>query len=187
MAARWPIVVGAVAITGGIAWFALHGRNSGDSSTAHAPERSETSAVATTPGSGGSAGSGATGRSAKINMVPLARPQGAGSAALPAPNTAFESQDRDAAWASETEGDIRGRLRYLRGGKLDSVECRQDQCVLTMSGSEQDVSRSIAELETQAGLRDYADHILLTGPEQRDGKMSIKIYASFDRRTKPEN
>ncbi len=185
MAARWPILVGAVAISGGIAWFAL--RDGGTSSRTDgkiAPEASG-SPAGTTPTL---PGSGATGRTGKIDIVPVQRPQATqGSAELPAPNTAFEAQDRDAAWASNTEGDIRARVRQLRGGKLDAVECRQDQCLLTMSGSEEEISRSISELETQAGLRDYADHILLTGPEPRDGKLSIKVYASFDRRAKPEN
>ncbi len=179
MAARWPILVGAVAITGGIAWFALdRGGSSSPNATHSAPEDSNRVAVANGPGTS------ATGRTGKIDLVPLQRPQAAGSAELPAPNTAFESQARDAAWASETEGDIRARIRHLRGGTLDAVECRQDQCLLTMSGSEEEMSRSIAELETQAGLRDYADHILLTGPEQRNGKLSIKVYASFDRRAR---
>ncbi len=176
MAARWPILVGAVAISGGIAWF---GCGSNDKPAGKiAPEGS--GALTPAPAAGSSAQ-----RSGKIDVAPLQHPQHTATPAEAAPaNAAFEAQSRDAEWASDTEADIKAKLKFLKGGTLDHVECRQDQCLLSMSGSDADVMTSISEIESQGGLRDFADHILLTGPEQRDGKMTIKIYASFDRRAK---
>lgn len=106
---------------------------------------------------------------------------------MPAQTTAFESEDRDPSWAPETEADIKARFKYLRGGRLDAVECRQDQCLLTMSGTEEEMTRTIAELETPAGLRDYAERILLGGPEVANGKMTLKVTAFFDRSERPNN
>ncbi len=186
MAARWTILVGVAAISGGIAWFALRdGGSSAEDPAKIAPEGSThlgAGAGATTS----AAGSGSAGRTGKIDQTPLQRPLAAGSAAALAPqNTAFEAEDRDPSWAPETEADIKARFKYLRGGRLDAVECRQDQCLLTMSGTEEEMSRTIAELETPAGLRDYAERILLGGPEVANGKMTLKVTAYFDRSAKP--
>ncbi|CAN5694043.1 hypothetical protein BH11MYX3_BH11MYX3_14550 [soil metagenome] len=176
MAARWPILVGAVAISGGIAWF---GCKSNDKPAGKiAPEGS--GALTPAPDSGSS-----TQRSAKIDVAPLERPQHVATPEEVAPaNAAFEAQSRDAAWASGTEADIKAKLKFLKGATLEHVECRQDQCLLSMIGSDADLMISISEIESQGGLRDFADHILLTGPEQKDGTTKIKIYASFDRRDK---
>lgn len=186
MAARWTILVGVAAISGGIAWFALRDRGSSAEDPAKiAPEGSAhpSPGVVSTSSTAGSAG-----RTGKIDQIPLQRPQPTQSAApLPPQNTAFEAEDRDPSWAPETEADIKARVKYLRGGQLDAVECRQDQCLLTMSGTEEEMSRTIAELETPAGLRDYADRILLGGPEVANGKMTLKVTAFFDRSKRPNN
>jgi len=177
MAARWSIV-GGVAIAAGIAWFAFH--RGGEPAGTTRPEGT-TEPAGATPGS-----AGATPRSGKVDLSPRTRPEQLGTpseARLPATGTAFEAQVRDGEWAPKTETEIKRRFQTgIRGGKLDATECRQDQCLLTMSGTEAEMTKALADLETEGGLRDFADHIVLGGPEQRDGKMVIKAYAVFDRR-----
>ena len=144
-----------------------------------APEGS--AALTTQPGS-----ATAKARDGKLDIVP-ARP----TPSAPAPDavtadtgTAFEAQERDANWAPATEAEIRHRFDTgVRAGRLERAECRADQCLLTMSGSEEEMAKVIADLETEGGLRNFADHIILGGPEQRDGKLVVKAYAVFDRRT----
>ena len=105
------------------------------------------------------------------------------STALPAPGTKFEAQARDPDWAPKTETEIKRRFSTgVRRGKLDATECHQDQCLLTMSGSQDDMSTAIADLETEGGLLYFAERIILGGPEERDGKLVITVYAVFDRR-----
>lgn len=186
MTARWSIVVGVLAIAAGIAWFALRDRGSTDESSANrAPEGS----VPLTAGAPSARPGAAAGRDGKIDLSPKSRPEALGGAPampLPAPNTAFEAEARDPAWAPETETEIKRRFAVgVREGRLESTECRQQQCLLTMSGSEAEMSRALSDLETEGALRGYADHIVLDGPVQQDGKMIVRAYAVFDRTAKP--
>jgi hypothetical protein len=56
-----------------------------------------------------------------------------------------------------------------------------------MSGTEEEMSKVLADLETEGGLRGYADHIILDGPVQQNGKMVVRAYAVFDRRAPDTN
>ena len=184
MATRWPIVVGAVAITGGIAWFAVHGRGSSPgASTGGSPAGA--SGPGSPPAGTGSAVASRAGRDGKIDLTAPVRPIHTEdpAAPLPAPETRFEAEDRDPTWAPRTEAEIKRRFSVgIRAGKLETTECRQDKCLLTMSGSEDDMSRALSDLETEGGLRGFADHIVLADRTERDGKLVIRAYAVFDRR-----
>jgi hypothetical protein len=188
MTARWGIVVGALAITAGIAWFALHRGGSADDSGKIATKdmASLTSSDRATGGSGS-----ATGRDGKMDLSPKTRPEHFGAAneqPLRASGSVFEAQSRDADWAPATEKEIKRRFAVgIREGKLDATECRQDQCLLTMSGTEEEMTKALADLETEGGLRGYADHIILDGPVQQDGKMIVRAFAVFDRRAPETN
>jgi hypothetical protein len=172
MTARWGILVGVLAIAAGIAWFATHRGGSADDPPAKiAPEGTANLTPSTPPATG--TGS-ATGRDGKIDLSPKTRPERLDSA--------FDAEVRDADWAIATEKEIKRRFAVgVREGKLDSAECRKDQCLLTMSGTEEEMGKAIADLETEGGLRGYADHIVLDGPVQQDGKLIVRAYAVFDR------
>lgn len=194
MAARAALVVGAVAITAGIAWFALRGRE--DNTTE--PVKTHPGSATVTAPAGSDRGSSfiRTTRDGKAAIFAPAGPalegSGSGSAdgsaatVVASPDSAFDSQTRDAVWAARTEDEIRRRFRSLKGGSLDATECRQDQCLLTLSGTEEQVAQTLAELETKRGLVGFAHHIVLTGPEQKDGKLVIKAYAMFARDAVPQ-
>ncbi|MBA3462575.1 MAG: hypothetical protein H0T46_21645 [Deltaproteobacteria bacterium] len=193
MAARAGLVVGAVAITAGIAWFALRER---EENTTPGKVDPGSATVSVTPPAGSDSGSSfiRTTRDGKAAIFAPAGPALEGSSAdgsaetvaVTTPDSAFDSETRDAAWASRTEDEIRRRFRSLRGGSLDATECRQDQCLLTLSGTEEQMSQTLAELETKRGLVGFAHHVVLTGPEQKDGKLVIKAYAMFARDAVPQ-
>lgn len=195
MAARAGLVVGAVAITAGIAWFALRSR---EDRTTEPVRRDPGSATANAP-AGSDSGSSfiRTTRDGKAAIFAPAGPalEGSGSgstegsaatAVVASSDSAFDSETRDPVWAARTEDEIRRRFRSLRGGSLDATECRQDQCLLTLSGTEEQMAQTIAELETKRGLVGFAHHVVLTGPEQKDGKLVIKAYAKFERAGVPQ-
>lgn len=189
MTARWGILVGAVVLAAGIAWFALRRGGSADDAGKTVPEGSANLTSGNDPSARGSGS--ATGRDGKIDLSPKTRPEHFGSATEqppPATGTAFEAQARDVDWAVATEKEIKRRFAVgVRAGKLESAECRQDQCLLTMSGTEDDMLKVVADLETEGGLRGYADHIILDGPVQQNGKMTVRAYAVFDRRAPDSN
>lgn len=94
----------------------------------------------------------------------------------------FESESRDVGWASETESGIQQRFAKVRGAKLEAAECRQQQCKLTIVGSEGDLAQTIADLEGPRGLHGYAKNILLTAPAKKpDGTLELRAYAIFER------
>ncbi|HEU0037594.1 MAG TPA: hypothetical protein VFQ53_43585 [Kofleriaceae bacterium] len=101
----------------------------------------------------------------------------------PSANAAFEAQARDDVWAAPTEGEIKRRFGKLKAGaKLDAVECRQDQCRLTIAGTPAAMTQTIADLESARGLHGFAANVLLTTPEkQADGTLVMRAIASFDR------
>lgn len=183
MTARSGLLVGALAIAAGIAWFAF-GRG-GSAEERSAPGRGEGSAPLTTAASGPAATGSAARRDGRIDLSPKVRPApGAPTEVpLPAAGTAFEAEARDPAWARATESEIKHRFATgVREGQLDSAECRQRQCLLTMSGTEAEMSTALADLETEGGLRGFADHVVLDGPVLQDGRMIVRAYAVFDRK-----
>ena len=93
----------------------------------------------------------------------------------------FEAEQRDNDWAPDTEGQIKQRLK-LRAGTVESIECRQSQCRLSIGGNETEVGKAIADLEGHRGLHGYAKNVLLTAPEKKpDGTITLHAYALFDR------
>jgi hypothetical protein len=195
MAARAGLVVGAVAITAGIAWFALRGREDHTTEPIKSDPGSATVTAATGAGSDNGSSFIRTTRDGKAAIFAPAGPalEGSGSAegsatpvVVAGPDSTFESETRDAVWAAKTEDEIRRRFRSLRGGSLDTTECRQDQCLLTLSGTEEQMTQTLGELETKRGLVGFAHHIVLTGPVQKDGKLVIKAYAIFARDAVPQ-
>lgn len=106
--------------------------------------------------------------------------------ALPEPHVtadaAFAAQTRDPEWAPTTETEIKRRFKKVRGGRLEDAECRQSQCRLVITGSEGDVGKTIADLESDRGLHGFATTILLTAPEtQPDGTLVLRAFATFER------
>jgi hypothetical protein len=173
MATRWPILV-AIAIAGGVAWLAL--RTDG-------PDKAET------PASPGSEGRTTPPKVAISAPQPPSLDAGVGSdrvqPALPptlSPEAAFTAQNRDTDWAPSTEDEIRRRFKKVRGAKLSEAECRQSQCRIIVAGTQADVSRTIADLESDRGLHGFAQNILLTAPERKpDGSLVLRAFALFER------
>jgi hypothetical protein len=94
----------------------------------------------------------------------------------------FSRETRDATWAPATEAELKARWKKIRGGTLESVECRQSQCKVAVSGSTDEVSTTIAELEGSHGLHGYAQNVLLSGPETKaDGSITLRIVIRFER------
>lgn len=94
----------------------------------------------------------------------------------------FATQERDTEWAPATEDEIRKRYRAVRGAKLEATECRQSQCRLVVAGTETDVGRAIADLESLHGLRGYATSLLLGTPTHKpDGTVELQAFAVFER------
>jgi hypothetical protein len=181
---RAPIIVGIVAITGGIAWFALRESGSGKRVDPHG-------SAALTPGSGRAAiaapegptlGSGTT----AFTTGPRPSLPDAGVDALtidaPSHREVFVTQTRDPAWAKKTEAEIKKRFKALSlAATLDAAECRADQCELTIAGASEDIATAFDKLESKQGLGAFADSLLLSTPEQRDGKLFVRAYAMFER------
>jgi len=137
-------------------------------------------------GSGTQSGSG--GRAAIAAPTAPSLPQPAPAPALPAssgapePSQVFAAQQRDPAWADATERELAKRIPALASAKLLATECRRDQCMLELGGSDQDVAAILARLESPTkGITGYAKSLMLTAPEQRDGKTVIRAYAQFER------
>lgn len=183
--ARAPIVVGIVVIAGGIAWFAMRG-----SKTASGPAQ----------GSAGLTGSAVGSSSGKAAISAPQGPSLGGSAnafdptytdppalpdamAIDAPSQhdLFTAQARDAAWANETSRDIKALVGKLKLTTVEGVECRTDQCELTLVGPAEDVDATIAKLEGPKGLPKLAKSMLLSGPERDGDKLTLRVYAMFDR------
>jgi hypothetical protein len=184
--ARLPIVVGIVAITGGIAWFALH-RSSDD----HQVDP-QGSALLTPAGSGSGkaairAGDPSLDLGANAFDPQTPRPAlidgGAETVAIDAPShrEIFVTQTRDPRWAKKTEATITAQFKKLSLTTLHSIECRADQCEMILAGSTDEVSATIDKLETKQGLLEIATSVLLSTPEQTDGKMTLRAYALFER------
>jgi hypothetical protein len=96
------------------------------------------------------------------------------------PGQEFERQTRDPTWAGPTEIEIKKRVTKL-GGRVDTTECRHDRCLISLRGSEDQMTDLIAKLESPAGLQGYAQSIYLTGPVEQGGKLVVRAYATFDR------
>lgn len=185
---RWPIVVGIAAICGGIAWFALRR----PAAPAMAPARSKEIIASSSPGKaaigaplppildaiGSSAGVSASGTPSPV--LPEGSPAPNAWAEV-SPAVTFAGQDRDLAWAPTTEAEIKRRFTAIRGARLESTECRQDQCMIVIAGTQDDLGNTLAAIEEPRGLHGFAETILLTAPEQRNGQLVLRAYAKFAR------
>lgn len=177
---RAYIVVGILAIAGGFAWFALRSGappSATGSSAVTAPASGTGKAAISAPAGPSLGGSGhpfdPTG---PLPVLPDAQ-------AIDAPShrDIYTAQPRDAGWATRTEDELKDRVRALTLTAVQAVECRTDQCELTIAGTIAEVESTVGALEGPKGLSKLARSLLLGGPEQRDGRMTMRVYALFDR------
>jgi len=173
MGDRAPFVVGVLAIVAVVAWLVLRGDSTPPSNPTPATNKSDA------PGAAGRAKIAAPegpslGSATRPELPPLP--------ASPTADQVFADEDRDDAWAPKAEAELAKRWKQIRAGKLESTECRQTQCRLVITGSQDDVATAIADLEGPRGLHGYAQNVLLTSPSKNaDGTIALRIYARFDR------
>jgi hypothetical protein len=180
---RAPIVVGILAIAGGIAWFALR-----DSRPASDPAQGS-GGLTGTPGSGKAAIFAPEGPSLGGSGNPFDSASGTPRPVLPdavaidAPShrDVFSAQPRDPTWATRTEDELKDRVRKLTLTAVQAVDCRTDQCELTISGPLDAVDATIAKLEGPKGLPSVSKSMLLGGPERTGDTLTLRVYALFDR------
>jgi hypothetical protein len=96
------------------------------------------------------------------------------------PTKEFERQTRDPTWAGPTEIEIKKRVTKL-GARVDTTECRHDRCLISLRGSEEQMTDVLAKLESSEGLQGFAQSIYLTAPVEQGGKLVVRAYATFDR------
>lgn len=166
---RWPIVVGITVILSSLAWFALRTTKRDLPNPARpggsVPLTTTRAPVAAPP----SPTLGSDGPRPELPKPPTAE-------------AAFASQTRDTEWAPATEDEIRKRYRTVRGARLAEAECRQSQCRLVVAGTEDEIGRAIADLESMHGLRGFASSLLLGSPaRQPDGTVELHAFALFER------
>ena len=170
MGDRTPFVVGLLAIVAIVAWLILRGDSAQDAPKPTPPAATRDSAAIRAPERPALGGD-----TARPNLPAL--PAGG-----PTAEDTFSEEDRDAAWAPKTETEIAKRWKQVRGGKLESTECRRTQCRLVVAGTEADVAAAIADLEGPRGLHGFAESVLLTNPaKSSDGTITLRIYATFAR------
>jgi hypothetical protein len=175
MGDRAPFVVGILAIVAVVAWLVLRGDS--------APPANPTPATSNSD----PAGSGGRAKIAAPKAPSLAGASTTQPPELPPPSSptaddTFSEEIRDDVWAPKTEAEISKRWKQVRGGKLESTECRQTQCRLVVTGSETDVATAIADLEGPRGLHGFAQNVLLTSPSKNaDGTIMLRVFAKFDR------
>ncbi|MGE0550570.1 MAG: hypothetical protein AB7O24_03190 [Kofleriaceae bacterium] len=188
---RWLIVVGIVVVVGGIAWLAIgldpepakvSPKPGSDSPVT--PGRAAISAPEGPSLNSGSVAealddSGSTTNTPRPELPPV--PPGSATGPATTPKQPFATQTRDPRWAAKTEGEIRNRFATIRGARLQSAECRHDQCLVAIAGTAAEVTTSIADIEAPTGLKGFARSIVLSAPEQDGNRMVLRFYAVFDR------
>ena len=177
---RVPIVVGILAIAGGIAWFALRGDQGSNDLTV--------AASGSSTGSGKAAISAPEGPSLRTGSNAFEAPllvDGAPAIDAPSHRDVFVAQPRDPRWSRRMEDDLRTIVARLKLTTVESVECHTDQCELTLAGPADAVEASVAQLEGAKGLPRVASSLLLGGPERTGDKLTLRVYALFDRTPEP--
>nr|HEX4316362.1 hypothetical protein [Kofleriaceae bacterium] len=110
--------------------------------------------------------------------------------ALPVASTApkqtagqqFAAEERDNHWAAVTEIALRDRLAGLRDVRVAAPECHDTICRLQVTGSQQAIGRAISDLGTSKhGIRDLAQSVILSAPEQTSDGLRLVAYARFQR------
>jgi hypothetical protein len=92
------------------------------------------------------------------------------------PAQLFAAEQPDPTWKASTEKTLNDRL--AKSGPWN-VECRRSKCQLAVTGTRQELSRDIDQLQE---LRDIAQNVVLTRPdEQPDGKLALRAYLVFAR------
>lgn len=184
MGSRALLVVAVVAIAGGITWFALRGgsKGSADGSGALTPAGSGSGRGAISAPAGPALGSGAN---AFDPPALPALPDAAPAIDAPSHRDVFTAQTREAAWATRTEDELKDRIRKHTLTAVQGVECRANQCELTIVGSTEAVEATISTLEGPSGLAPFAKSLLLSGPERSGDRLTLRVYALFDRTPEP--
>ena len=171
MGDRVPFVVGLLAIVAIVAVLVLRGETA-QPPAKPAPAPATATGTATRPAP------------PSLPTPPQPRPELPTSVVPPAQTAdeTFSEETREAAWAAATEAQITERWKQVRGGKLESLECRQTQCRLVVKGSEDDVATSVADLEGPRGMHGFAQSVMLTNPlKHDDGTISLRVFVRFDR------
>jgi hypothetical protein len=91
----------------------------------------------------------------------------------------FDAETRDATWANSAEKTIEAVAPQLA-----DVACRHMQCRATVTAaSEAELMAAIDKLQEEDSLRgvEGLQSIKLTQPEQRDGKVAMRLYVRFNR------
>jgi hypothetical protein len=91
----------------------------------------------------------------------------------------FDAETRDATWASAAEQSI-----TAVAPQLTDVTCRHMQCRATLTAATADeLMAATDKLQADESLRgiEGLQSIKLTQPEQRDGKLSMRLYVRFNR------
>lgn len=190
--ARVAIVVGILALGGTTAYLFLGGdKSTGSQATTPAP-REGSGARLPPPSPGKAAISAPAGPALATGSAtveaPSSEPAPAPAPPRPAPTPSsatpesFAAQQRDPAWAGKIESELRTRIPKLGTAQLEAAECRHDQCLLTLGGSQDDVTAILARLESPTkGITNFAKSVMLTAPEQQGDKLVIRAYAQFER------
>jgi hypothetical protein len=125
----------------------------------------------------------ATPKPATVTVAPALPTPEAPSDPNATPAQLFAAEQPDPAWKASTEKTLNDRLAKPGDRGLQSpswhVECRRSKCQLAVTGTRQELSRDIDQLQE---LRDIAQNVVLTRPdEQPDGKLALRAYLIFAR------
>jgi len=121
----------------------------------------------------------ATAGSATPKTATGATPQPRPGAPTLSADQLFDEETRDQTWAASAEQSI-----HAVAPELADVSCRRLSCRVTLTaGSEAELVAAADKLEADDSLRaiDGVQSIKLTAPQQRDGKLAMRLYVRFDR------
>jgi hypothetical protein len=90
----------------------------------------------------------------------------------------FDAEEEDKEWAATTEAAIKAS-----SPELTDVDCKQRQCRATLSAAtDVELARMADKLSGEDSVRGTgAENVLLTAPEPVNGKLSMKIYVTYER------
>ena len=95
-----------------------------------------------------------------------------------AAGSAFDAENEDKAWAVTTESAIKAVAP-----ELTEVDCKQRQCRATLSATtDTELARMTDKLSEEDSVRGTgAKSVLLTAPVTVGGKLTMKIYVTYER------
>lgn len=167
MGDRTPFVVGLLAIAAVVAWLVLRESDTPESKPA-SPAGSAALTARPTPEPSLPKPTGPT---PAPELVPQA----------PTAEDVFSEEPRDDAWAVKTEAELAKRWKQIRGGTVESIECRRTRCRVLLVGPQNDIAAALADLEGPRGLHGYAQNVHLTAPQQRADDIALRIFVRFER------